>query len=81
VFKRENGSNLASAGIAHSLNQMESRPWPDFNRGAPITPTNIAKLLKPFKIFPRQVRVGSVRALGYKSDQFKYVFKRYLGEA
>jgi len=60
---------------------MEQRPWPEFNRGQPITTTGIAKLLKPFKIRPKQVVIGSHRVQGYQSQQFKWAFARYIPDA
>lgn len=80
LFERE-GGKLATAGIVHALNQMDDRPWPDFDRGQPITAANIAKLLKPFKIRSSQMRVDGINVKGYKVTQFKNVFKRYLSEA
>ena len=81
LFSRAQHKNLASAAIAHELGQMEGRPWPEFNRGQPITATSIAKLLKPFKIRPKQVVVGSSRAQGYQFEQFKSAFARYIPDA
>jgi Protein of unknown function (DUF3631) len=79
LFKRGGGQNLASVGIVHALTKMEGQPWADFDRGQPITASKIAKLLRPFKIRPRQVRVGATKTQGYKAEQFTWVFKRYLG--
>ena len=79
MFAREPGKNLASEAIVFDLGQMADRPWPDFSRGQAITARGVAKLLKPFKILPRQVLVrGNRKAQGYKPEQFKWAFKRYL---
>src|SRR5215471_18826227 len=54
------GHGLSSGDIATALAQMEDRPWPEFSHGKPITPRAIAKLLKPWKIFPKQVKVRAI---------------------
>ena len=76
----ERGYGLSSQAIAHELAEMEDRPWPEFSHGKPITPRAIAKLLKPWKIFPKQVKAQSDKwgPNGYEPRQFKSVFKRYL---
>jgi len=77
------GHGLSSGDIATTLAQMEDRPWPEFSHGKPVTPRAIAKLLKPWKIFPKQVKVrgGKWGPNGYEPRQFKGVFRRYLPEA
>jgi putative DNA primase/helicase len=75
------GENLKSTTIAARLANMEDRPWPEYSYGKPITPRQIANLLEPFKIKPKQVRLGHDRANGYTPEQFKHVFKAYLDES
>ena len=70
--------NQSSQEIAEALAEMEDRPWPEHTHGKPITPRGLAKLLAPFKIFPKQVRVGHRRANGYAPEQFAATFERYL---
>jgi putative DNA primase/helicase len=71
--------NLASKDIIAELKEMEDRPWPEWKRGVPISERGVAKLLKPFGVEPRQVRIGgSDRVKGYSLKQFTHVFRRYL---
>jgi putative DNA primase/helicase len=78
MFEENGGDNLSSEAIAHTFKDMEHRPWPEYAQGKPITPTQIAKLLRPFNIHPRQVRLHDKRLNGYMHSQFKSVFARYL---
>ena len=80
LFVRYDGENLPSAFIAERLATMEERPWPAFAYGKPITPHGIARLLKPFNVRPRQIRLpeSGKRGQGYLAEQFRHVFKRYL---
>ena len=86
LFERElceeRGYGLSSTEIAHALAEMEDRPWPEFARGKPITQRGIATLLKPWNIFPKQVKVrgGKWGPNGYEPKQFKGAFGRYLPE-
>lgn len=75
---RDGGDNLSSQLIVDQLAKMEDRPWPEFSNGKPISPRGVAKLLKEFKIFPRQVKVGERKLNGYRPEQFIGTFKRYL---
>ena len=47
---------MSSAAIAADLASMEDKRWPEFKGGKPITPAQIAALLKPFNIAPRKVQ-------------------------
>jgi putative DNA primase/helicase len=73
--------SMSSTAIAAALAGMEDRKWPEFKGGKPITPAQIAALLKPFGIQPRKVQSndGAKRQVqGYRFDQFDWTFKRYL---
>ncbi|RWB60453.1 DUF3631 domain-containing protein [Mesorhizobium sp.] len=75
---REEGNVLSSAQIVTALTEMEDRPWPAINKGSPINAHYVARLLKDYKIFPKQVRVRDRYVKGYRADQFEHVFARYL---
>jgi hypothetical protein len=73
--------SMTSADIVTKLVAMENRKWSEYRGGRPITPAQVAALLKPFNIFPRKVRNRRDRRLqvqGYRFDQFDTTFKRYL---
>ena len=71
------GDELSSIEVAEKLAAMEERPWPEFKNGKPISTQNIARLLKPFKIFPRKLRIDGRQTNGYSRDRFEPVFARY----
>lgn len=76
---REHGlDRISSADLATALGEMLDRPWPEWRAGNPITQTQVARLLKPFKIGPRQIRVSHRTLKGYHIDQFTDAFGRYL---
>jgi len=72
---------IASAVLAERLGAMEDRPWAEWRQGKAITSPQVARLLKPFSIRPRSVRIGSATPKGYHLTQFEDVFARYLPAA
>ena len=60
---------------------MEDRPWPEFKRGQPLSSTQLARLLKPFGIRPKVVRIGAGTPRGYTLQAFLDAFARYLPPA
>ena len=78
IFATEKADRLPSEYITESLSELEDRPWAGFSRGRPITPQQLAHLLKPFKIGPRTVRFADFTAKGYHLEDFADAFERYL---
>ena len=76
------GGNLWSEQAVASLVEMEDRPWAEFRHGKGLTVHGLAKLLKPFKIFPRKIRIdgSGPKRSGYTADRFDYVWRRYLDD-
>jgi putative DNA primase/helicase len=78
ILENREGGRITSAELAAVLAAMEDRPWPEWKRGKPITPRQIAKLLAPFGIAPKTVRTLGERAKGYVAEDFQDIFARYL---
>src|SRR5262249_338416 len=78
LFVNRKTDKLPSADIASTLGEMEHRPWSEWKSGKAITTRQIAKLLKPFKIEPKNIRTLSGVPKGYSLDQFVDAFARYL---
>jgi len=79
ILKGYSKRNIASKTIVDDLIQIEDSPWFEWKRGKPLTQNTLSRLLKPFKIKPTTVDLGNgKKAKGYKSEQFKKVFDRYL---
>lgn len=73
------GDCPASTILARELHDMEHRPWPEWGRDKkPITPRQIAALLKPFAIKPKNIREGECIFKGYRCADFNDAFNRYL---
>lgn len=57
MFAATDDDALASADITAQLGRREDRPWSEWKVGKPITPRQIATLLRPFGIKPGTVRL------------------------
>ena len=69
---------IRSEDMCKELSEMEEQPWSEFNHGKPITPRNIASLLKYFGITPIKQSFSETCKRGYKKSQFEDIFLRYL---
>jgi hypothetical protein len=66
---------IPSGNLARHLNELDSAPWADLRKGTGISTHKVAALFRPFKVYPRQSRDGSVR--GYRLEDLDPVFRRY----
>jgi putative DNA primase/helicase len=68
---------LSSEELCEALREREDRPWAD--DGCAISQRHLARLLKPFGIAPKSVRLGPHHTpKGYMAAQFEDAFARYL---
>ena len=78
AFNSAGADKLWSANLVAALVEMESSPWGELNRGKPLTAISLARLLKPFKILPKTIRIGSGTSKGYDRELFTDPWERYL---
>ena len=78
VFAELGDDRIPSQVLADSLAQMEESPWGDL-RGRPMTPRDLAKMLKSFRIHPTQIRFTSEKSIkGYLKADFMDAWSRYI---
>jgi hypothetical protein len=79
VLDRREADRISTAELLGELHAMDERPWGEWRRGNPITPRGLAKLLKPFPIRTRTVRLeDDSTAKGLHREQLADAFKRYI---
>jgi Protein of unknown function (DUF3631) len=78
LFAKEPSGVLFTRGILAALNADETRPWPEYKHGKPLTDRQLAALLKPYKVKPRTVRRGAETEKGYKLEWLGAAFAAYL---
>ncbi len=78
LFDGEKVDRLRSAEIVAALVEMEHRPWPEWKQGRPITVRQLARLLAPFGVHPKGIRLSDDSTpRGYLREQFKDAWRRY----
>lgn len=80
LFDRDSADRMSSSGIISALTLLEERPWPTYSRGRPITPRQLARLLEPFGITPKTIRLPDSTPKGYLRGDLADAWERYLSE-
>jgi hypothetical protein len=84
IFKPGKPDRIGSEALVKALINMGDRPWGELPwpySGKPITQVQLAKLLKPFKVGPKQTRFsGGVTLKGYTAEAFEKAY-RYIPAA
>jgi hypothetical protein len=80
LFETKREDVLASETIVNHLVTLESRPWPEFRHGKPLSARQLASLLDDFEIVPKQHWTDGRNVRGYALAQFLDVFERYLSQ-
>ncbi|MDI1361809.1 DUF3631 domain-containing protein [Methylotenera sp.] len=79
VFASKKVERISTAGLIATLVDDEELPWATYNRGKPLSPSQLAKQLRPYDISSKTVRFGHSNTLkGYDLSQFTDAFARYL---
>jgi hypothetical protein len=79
AFQTKRTDRLSSDDLVGHLWTLEERPWPELNKGKPITKNGLARLLRPFGISSGTIRLAGERtAKGYYLSAFDDAFARYL---
>src|SRR5262249_25857675 len=78
VFADAKANQLSSTYVAAELGKMEHRHWADWKGGNKvISAAQMARVLKPFKVEPKQVWIEGKNVRGYALADFDDAFARY----
>ena len=69
---------IPSVTIVERLRDMEARPWSEWKRWKPITVRQLASLLRPFDVHPRNHRAPGGQSKAYFLAALRPVFDAYL---
>ena len=79
VYEDNGRDRLASADLCNLLVLLEERPWGTWKHGKPMTPVQLSRLLKPFGVTSRTIRLeGQGTPRGYLLEDFTDAFDRYI---
>jgi hypothetical protein len=74
VFDQTKEEALLSKELLTQLKQLDESPWDD------LTERTLAKMVKPFEVKPKVLRLGEKTPRGYRRQWFEDSWKRYLEE-
>ncbi|GLZ13671.1 hypothetical protein Acsp04_39060 [Actinomadura sp. NBRC 104425] len=63
--------------ILNALHKLDESPWADWY-GRPFTPRDLAKMLKPYGVSSRKVKINGVALQGYRREHLHDAWSRYL---
>jgi putative DNA primase/helicase len=80
VFDRKKVTRISTADLLVALvNDDSEAPWATYNRGKPLSPRQLGRLLEPYGIHSKTVRMGRFDTpKGFDIAQFEDAFTRYL---
>lgn len=81
IFNELGEQKIFSSGLVEALNADAENVWTTWNRGQPMTQSQLASRLKQFGVKSKDVRIGTVVKKGYDFSQFKDAFDRYLSKS
>ncbi len=75
---RPDPDKIHSEDLCRALTEIEGHLWADWKDGKPISKNSLSRLLKPFGIRPKQMKIGDVNRNGYEKSFFTEAWARYL---
>ena len=82
VYANQRVDRMSSTGLCDLLALLEERPWGTWKHGKPMTPVQLARVLKPFRVSSRTVRLeGQGTSRGYLIEDFADAFTRYISSS
>ncbi len=77
ILKERRIERVSTADLVDMLIGLEDRPWKEWRRGRPLTSVTISRLLEPYQIKPKQMKLGGRKVRGYSATDFQDAFNRY----
>ena len=71
---------ISTSTLLAGLNGIDESPWGARRKGEGLDARGLARMLRPFKVKSKTVRVGDKTAKGYHLDEFEDAFARHLPE-
>lgn len=78
IFDEKEADRMFSADLVAELAKVETAPWSEWKSGKPMTPVQLARQLKSFKVCPTTVRIETAHAKGYRREDFADAWGRYV---
>ncbi len=79
IVEAHGGDDIPTTTLIEKLIAIDEAPWGEINRGKPINPERLARMLKPFGVKSKRGRVGAENLRVYGIAKLVSVFARYMG--
>src|SRR5205807_521242 len=76
--QRENPERIFSKDLVEGLIALDGRPWAALDKNKALSATSMARYLKEFQVWPRDLRIGEDATSGYLLSQFTDAWECYL---
>lgn len=77
IFAERKVAYLSSKELVAVLCEMEGHPWAEWYHGHELSANSLARLLKPYRIYPQTIRFGDTTPKGYRRSDFEDAWARY----
>jgi len=78
VFAEHAVDRIFSSDLIKELQALTDSPWADWNKGRGLTTNGLARLLKPFGVSSKTMRIDGTLAKGYTFESLLDAFNRYI---
>jgi hypothetical protein len=78
VFDRMQEGRITSSTLVYELVHIADGPWQSWSRGRGLEPRSLARLLRPFRVEPHNLRLEDQIVKGYERSDFTEAWARYL---
>jgi len=78
IFEDTKADAIRSQELVDTLASDPTSEWAEWRNGKPISQNGLARLLKPFKIFPQQIWINGTQLRGYVRAWFVEAWEREL---
>lgn len=78
AFESMGVDRVSGKSLLAYLVELEERPWADWNRGRPMSQSQMSRRLGEYHIISGTIRIGGVTAKGFHREAFEDAFLRYL---
>jgi len=78
IFARSLEERLPTTNLLLDLKTLDESPWSAWSHGASLDARGLARLLRPFKIFPHNLRLEDWVGKGYERQDFEEAWAMYL---
>ncbi|WP_039566080.1 DUF3631 domain-containing protein, partial [Ralstonia solanacearum] len=81
VLEAKGVQRIFSADLLAALCEDEEKPWATWNHGKRMSPRQLSKKLDGYGVKSAQVRIGYESKKGFRVEQFRDAFDRYLSSS